>query len=92
MALAVATVVALLWANGPADQAYVDFWNLEVGFSVGDLDLNEDLRHWVNDGLMVVFFFVVGLEIEGAGDASSGVAVRRASRRWRRSEGWCCRR
>jgi Na+:H+ antiporter, NhaA family len=64
VALAVATILALLWANGPADQAYVDFWNHEIGFGVGDLDLNEDLRHWVNDGLMVVFFFVVGLEIK----------------------------
>jgi Na+:H+ antiporter, NhaA family len=63
-ALAVATVVALLWANGPADQAYVNFWNHELGIGIGGLDLNEDLRHWVNDGLMVLFFFVVGLEIK----------------------------
>ena len=64
VALALATVAALLWANGPADQAYLDFWNHELGIQIGGLDLNEDLRHWVNDGLMVVFFFVVGLEIK----------------------------
>ena len=64
VALAVATVVALVWANSPADQAYADVWHFEVGFEVAGLDLHNDLGHWVNDGLMALFFFVVGLEIK----------------------------
>jgi Na+:H+ antiporter, NhaA family len=64
VALAAATVVALVWANSPADQAYADVWHFEVGFEVAGLDLHNDLGHWVNDGLMALFFFVVGLEIK----------------------------
>jgi len=64
VALAVATVVALVWANSPADQAYADVWDFEIGFEVAGLDLENDLGHWVNDGLMALFFFVVGLEIK----------------------------
>jgi Na+:H+ antiporter, NhaA family len=56
--------VALVWANSPADQAYADVWHFEVGFEVAGLDLHNDLGHWVNDGLMALFFFVVGLEIK----------------------------
>ena len=50
-----AAVVALIWANSPAGGAYEDLWELEVWL---------DLRHWVNDGLMALFFFVVALEIK----------------------------
>jgi len=53
--LLVAAVAALVWANSPASGAYVDLWETEVWL---------DLRHWVNDGLMALFFFVVGLEIK----------------------------
>ena len=53
--LFVAAVVALAWANSPAGGAYEDLWELEAWL---------DLRHWVNDGLMAIFFFVVGLEIK----------------------------
>ena len=63
--LLAATVVALVWANSPWDASYADLWHTEVSFTVGDLTVAEDLRHWVNDGLMAVFFFVVGLEIKG---------------------------
>jgi len=61
--LLVATVVALVWANSPLGDVYEDLWATELAISVGDAELREDLRHWVNDGLMVFFFFVVGLEI-----------------------------
>ncbi|WP_219418902.1 Na+/H+ antiporter NhaA [Pseudonocardia nigra] len=56
-----AAVLALAWAN--LGWGYEDFWHLELSFSVGGVELTEDLRHWVNDGLMVLFFFSVGLEI-----------------------------
>ena len=62
--LLVATVVALVLANSPLADAYDDFWHTDLRLGVGALSTTEDLRHWVNDGLMAVFFFVVGLEIK----------------------------
>jgi hypothetical protein len=56
-----AAVVALLWAN--AGNGYERFWSIELSVNLGGATLTEDLRHWVNDGLMVVFFFAVGMEI-----------------------------
>jgi len=61
--LLLATVAALLWAN-LASGTYVDWWHRELTIGIGDLAITEDLAHWVNDGLMTVFFFVVGLEIK----------------------------
>jgi len=58
--LLAAAVVALVWANSPARDAYFSLWETHV--SVAGID--EDLQHWVNDGLMALFFFVVGLEIK----------------------------
>ncbi|MGY1623559.1 Na+/H+ antiporter NhaA [Geodermatophilus sp. SYSU D00965] len=62
--LLLATVVALLWANSPVGDSYDAFWHTELAISVGGAELALDLQHWVNDGLMVFFFFVVGLEIK----------------------------
>lgn len=61
--LLVATIVALVWANSPWSSAYVDLWSTELKLGVGRLAIEHDLGHWVNDGLMVLFFFVVGLEV-----------------------------
>jgi Na+/H+ antiporter NhaA len=58
-----ATVVALLWANSPWSDLYESLWNTEVAVRFGTADLAMDLGHWINDGLMVLFFFVVGLEV-----------------------------
>ena len=64
--LVVAAVVAMLWANLPMfGDSYAVFWketNLDITF--GPIHLKEDLKHIVNDGLMTIFFFVVGLEIK----------------------------
>jgi NhaA family Na+:H+ antiporter len=62
--LLAATIVALVWANSPWQHAYHDLWSTEAVLRIGTFDVTEDLRHWVNDGLMAVFFFVVGLEIK----------------------------
>ncbi|WP_307807671.1 Na+/H+ antiporter NhaA [Nocardioides xinjiangensis] len=61
--LVVAALVALVWANSPWSQAYVDLWHTELSIRFGDGGLTMDLHHWINDGLMVVFFFVIGLEV-----------------------------
>ena len=63
VALMVAAVAALVWANAWSD-SYVSFWHRELTVGAGSLAIHEDLQHWVNDGLMALFFFVVGLEIK----------------------------
>jgi Na+/H+ antiporter NhaA len=62
--LLLATLVALAWANSPWNGSYETFWHTELAFRLGDWGLALDLQHWVNDGLMVFFFFVVGLEVK----------------------------
>ena len=62
--LLVCTAIALVWANSPWGQTYFDFWHTNVTVAIGNYTLSESLAHWVNDGLMVIFFFVVGLEIK----------------------------
>jgi NhaA family Na+:H+ antiporter len=62
--LVVAALVALVWANSPWKDAYQDLWHTELAVSLGERTLELDLREWVNDGLMAIFFFVVGLEIK----------------------------
>ena len=62
--LVVAAVVGLAWANSPWRASYESFWSTEIALRAGPFALTEDLRHWVNDALMVLFFFVVGLEIK----------------------------
>ena len=61
--LLLATAVALLWAN--IDSAgYASWWHHQLTIGPGDLAITESLVHWVNDALMTIFFFVVGLEIK----------------------------
>jgi len=62
--LLMSTVAALVWVNSPWASSYHELWGTEVTLNVGGHVLEEDLRHWVNDALMAVFFFVVGLEIK----------------------------
>ena len=58
-----ASVLALLWAN-LATGAYLDFWSTELTLRIGDYAVTEDLQHVVNDGLMAIFFLVIGLEVK----------------------------
>jgi len=62
--LVAAAAVALVWANSPWQEGYVRLWGTELGLRLGGLSVLEDLRHWVNDGLMALFFLVVSLEIK----------------------------
>jgi Na+/H+ antiporter NhaA len=61
--LLIATVVALAWANSPWSDSYFSLWATQITVDIGDWGLSMDLAHWVNDGLMSVFFFVIGLEL-----------------------------
>ena len=59
-----ATVAALVWANSPWGATYGDFWSTPLNITLGGATLDLNLKHWVNDGLMVFFFFVLGLEVK----------------------------
>jgi NhaA family Na+:H+ antiporter len=62
--LVAATIAALVWANSPWKASYESFWSTTVRVEVGSYVFDEDLLHVVNDLLMAVFFFVVGMEIK----------------------------
>ena len=62
--LLAATLAALVWANSPWGDSYEAFWRTDLSISLGSAALELDLEHWVNDGLMVFFFFVLGLEVK----------------------------
>jgi NhaA family Na+:H+ antiporter len=59
-----ATVIALVWANSPWRGIYEAIWQQHFGFEAGGVELNKPLILWVNDGLMAIFFFLIGLEIK----------------------------
>ncbi|MFC7362234.1 Na+/H+ antiporter NhaA [Nocardioides astragali] len=61
--LLISAVAALLIANSSWSAAYEQWWHTDLAVAVGDATLSMDLRHWVNDGLMVLFFFSIGLEV-----------------------------
>jgi NhaA family Na+:H+ antiporter len=62
--LIICTVIALVWANSPLAESYQHLWHTYLSIDVGGLGLKYSLHHWIKDGLMVIFFFVVGLEIK----------------------------
>ena len=77
--LLLAALAALAWANSPWSASYHHFWEeTYLGFDLGFLGVRESLRHWVNDGLMVIFFFVVGLEVRHEMDCGELSSLRRA--------------
>jgi len=62
--LLAATVMALVFANSPLAPLYNGFWHMPLSLTVGPWSITHDLHFWVNDLLMAIFFFVVGLEIK----------------------------
>lgn len=62
--LLICTAIALVAANSPYAETYQHFWHQEVRVAIGAFELSYPLSHWINDGLMVIFFFVIGLEIK----------------------------
>jgi NhaA family Na+:H+ antiporter len=77
--LLAAAAVALGWANSPWAWAYAALWHTPVTVGVGGAVLTRDLHHWINDGLMVLFFVVVGLEIKREVLVGELAAPRRAA-------------
>ncbi|HEX7017050.1 MAG TPA: Na+/H+ antiporter NhaA [Cyclobacteriaceae bacterium] len=62
--LFVCTIAALVLSNSPLSEAYHRFWELEFSISLAGHEVSESLHDWINDGLMAMFFFVVGLELK----------------------------
>ena len=68
------TVIALIWANSDWKDAYHHLWEIPIGIEIGNFIFEMHLLHWINDGLMAIFFYMVGLEIKReikAGELSS---------------------
>jgi NhaA family Na+:H+ antiporter len=57
-------VIALVWANSPLAWAYENLWSTQITVGTDGFNISKSLQLWVNDGLMAVFFFVVGMEIK----------------------------
>ncbi|WP_025274018.1 Na+/H+ antiporter NhaA [Haloglycomyces albus] len=64
LVLFLCAVIALLWANSPWAAGYDSFWHSHITVDLTVTQVDMSLQHWVNDGLMALFFFVVGLEIK----------------------------
>ncbi len=62
--LFVSALVALAISNSPWGHAYHEFWEMEISIKIGEAFIEKSLHHWINDGLVAVFFFVVGLELK----------------------------
>lgn len=58
------TAIAVLLANSTLAEPYQQFLHTPIGFSIGSFELRESLLHWINDGLMTIFFLLIGLEIK----------------------------
>ncbi len=62
--LFIAAFVAIIWANSPFSESYHHLWEHTIAISFDQWRLDRTLHHWINDGLMAMFFFVVGLELK----------------------------
>lgn len=64
MVLMFMTILALILANSPLSEMYAHFFHTKIDFNVGSWALSHTIHHWINDGLMAIFFFIIGLEIK----------------------------
>jgi NhaA family Na+:H+ antiporter len=62
--LLLCTLIALIWANSPWSEAYFSLWQTKLKIGIGSFVIDKPLILWINDGLMAMFFFVIGLEIK----------------------------
>ena len=79
LVLLACTAIALAWANSPWSASYEHVWETELTIGVGQLAVRTTLHHLINDGLMAVFFFLVGLEIKREMLAGELASVRQAT-------------
>lgn len=61
--LLVAAVVALIWANSPASDSYFSLWSNELSVTLGNWTLSHSVHFWIDEALMALFFFVIGMEV-----------------------------
>jgi Na+:H+ antiporter, NhaA family len=73
------TLLALVWANSPWAESYHHLWETPVSVGFGEFALTYSLHHWINDALMAVFFFLVGLEIKREFLVGELASLRRAA-------------
>ena len=62
--LLLSAALALVLANSPVSEEFLALWKTPVGFAAGSFRVSHSLQHWINDGLMAIFFFVIGLEVK----------------------------
>ena len=62
--LIIATIISIAIANSAWGESYSHFWHTKVGFDTGSIHLKYSVEHWINDGLMAIFFLLIGLEVE----------------------------
>ena len=55
--------MALIWSNSPFSDQYFSFWSTNLSVNIGDLSISHDLRYWIDEALMAMFFFVIGMEV-----------------------------
>lgn len=72
-------VLAMILANSPFSHEFFHFWEIKFSFGTEGLGLSKSLHHWINDGLMAIFFFVVGLEIKREFLAGELASVKKAA-------------
>lgn len=62
--LILCTIASVAIANSPFGNGYLEFWHLNIGIELGAFALDQSVEHWINDGMMAIFFLLIGLEIE----------------------------
>lgn len=62
--LMISALAAVVWSNSPWSESYFHLWEYEFGIRLGPYEIEKSIHHWINDGLMAMFFFVVGLELK----------------------------
>lgn len=62
--LLVMVVIAMVWANSPWAETYHSLWKTKFTIGTSELKIEKSVHHWINDGLMAIFFFLIGLEIK----------------------------
>lgn len=64
MVLLISAVMAMIWANSPWSDSYHHLWEYKLAIQAGEYGISKTLHEWINDGLMALFFFVIGLELK----------------------------